>query len=195
MRTAARIGFALLLVPLASAAAGAQVACSTTHPGNRQTRSCTVVLSATLQLPAQAMLTLERSSTDLTGGSPLTDARFQAAADTGLLIVGPALSVVSNRGISVTLVNAPQFQGPGIKPASDVQLGVGSVRNACGGVPLSPLSTSPEAVQRTAPRVLLRSSAPLSQTLRQLCLRVRWRYASDPPGSYALPLTISITAP
>ncbi len=195
MSWSARIGYALPLVLLAAATGGAQVACSTTHPGNRQTRSCTVVLSASLQLPAQATLTLERSSTDLTGGSPLTGTRFQAAADTGLLIVGPAMSVVANRGISVTLVNAPQFQGPGTKPASDVQLGVGSVRNVCGGVPLSPLSTSPEAVQRNAPRVLLRSSTPLNATLRQLCLRVWWRYASDPPGSYSLPLTISITAP
>ncbi len=172
----------------------AQVACSTPNPGNRQTRTCTVTLSATLRLEAQATVTLDRSSTDLTGGSPLTDARLAAAADTGLVIVGPAFSVVANRGVSVTLVNAPQFQGPGTKPAADVALGVGATRNVCDGVATSPLSTSPEAVQRNAPRILLQSGGPLSLTLRQLCLRVRWRY-QDQPGSYALPLTISLTAP
>ncbi len=178
-----------------SAPLAAQVACSTRHPGNRQTQSCTVVLSASLQIPAQATLTLDRSSTDLTGGQPLNDTRFRAAADTGLTMPGPMLTVYANRGVSVSLVNAPRFLGPAVKPASDVHLGVSEVPGACGGVALTPLSTSPEATQQAAPRLLVQSPTAVSDLVRQLCLRVWWRYASDAPGSYALPLTISVTAP
>jgi len=173
----------------------AQTACSVTNPGNQQTRSCTVTLSATLRLPVQTQVSLSASSTDIAGGAPATDQIFGVAGDTGLVVIGPLVQVLSNRGVSVTLVNAPQFTAPGLKPASDVQLGIASNPSVCTGVATSPLSVSPIAVQQAAPRALFVSTAPVNNAQRRLCFRVFWRYATDAPGAYSLPLTISVTAP
>jgi len=186
---------AVVLVAVGVRPLTAQVACSTTNPGNRQTRTCTVTLTGTLQLPAQAQVTLSGATTDIAGGGPATDAIFSAAGDTGIVVVGPLFRIRANRGVSVTLINAPSFFGPTSKPASDVQLGVSAITGMCAGVPTVPLSTSALAVQQSAPRVLLQSTVPLLDEQRQLCLRVRWSYATDPPGVYTLPLTVSITAP
>jgi len=186
---------AALLASAMARSLSAQVACTVQNPGTRQTRSCSVTLTGTLTFPPQAEVTLSRSTTDIAGGGVATDAIFRAAADTGIVVVGPTLRVSANRGVSVTLVNAPTFSGPASKPASDVQLGVSPAVGLCTGVPTTPLSTSALAVQQAAPRVLLQSAVALEAVERQLCLRVRWFYASDPPGVYALPLSVTVTAP
>ena len=190
--------FAALLSALAPAAESvlhAQPSCGVQNPGNNQVRSCTVTLSTTLQLLAQATLSLSSATTDIAGGAPATDAVFVAAGDTGLVVVGPQFRVQSNRGVSVTLVNQPQFTGPWAKPASDVHLGVSNTLSSCAGVGMTPLSTSPLGIQQGAPRILLTSATAVSSVTRQLCLRVWWRFATDIPGSYSLPLTLSVTAP
>jgi len=180
----------LFVPPLA-----AQTACSVANPGNQQTRSCTVTLSATLRLPVQTQVSLSSSSTNIAGGTLATDQIFRIAGDTGLVVIGPLVQVLSNRGVSVTLVNAPQFTAPGLKPASDVRLGISNNPAVCTGVATTPLSVSPIAVQHAAPRVLFVSTAAVNNAQRRLCFRVFWRYATDGPGAYSLPLTISVTAP
>lgn len=186
----------LLGMLCAAAPIGAQASCSVKNPGSRQTRTCTVTLTTTLQLAANAQLTLSRSATDIADASiAAPDPLFRAANDTGIVVVGPSLHASANRAIAVTLVNASQFSGPAPKPASDVALGVSASLNVCAGVSLLPLSDSPIAVQQATPRVIMQTAGAASDIARQLCLRVYWRYASDPPGSYSLPLTFSITAP
>ena len=188
----------LLLVGTLCAAApvGAQVSCSVQHPGAKQTRTCTVTLSTTLQLTENAQLTLSRSTTDLADATiTAADQLFLAANDTGVVVMGPSLHVSANRAIAVTLVNAPQFTGPALKPASEVSLGVSPSLNLCAGVPMIPLSDSPTAIQQAMPRIVMQTAGAASDLVRQLCFRVHWRYATDPPGSYSLPLTFSITAP
>jgi hypothetical protein len=189
------LAFIATSAALAVSPLSAQTACSVSNPGNQQTRSCSVTLSATLRLPVQTQVSLSSSSTDIAGGAPATNQIFAVASDTGLVVMGPLLQVLSNRGVSVTLVNAPQFTGPGIKPASDVRLGVSGNPAVCTGVATSPLSVSPVAVQQSAPRLLFQSTAAVNNAQRRLCLRVFWRYATDGPGAYSLPLTISVTAP
>jgi hypothetical protein len=172
-----------------------QVACAVRTPPVGQTRSCTVTRTGTLVLPALAEVSLDRRSTNIAGGGTATDAIFRAAGDTGIVVVGPIVRATANRGVSVTLVNAPSFTGPVSKPASDVALGVSPAIGVCAGVPTSPLSTSPLPVQQAAPRVLLQSTVSLRNADRQLCFRVRWYYATNPPGVYSLPLTVNVTAP
>ncbi len=192
--TAARV--LLLLSTLCAVPLGAQASCSVQHPGARQTRDCTVTLSTTLQLRETAQLTLSRSATDIAALSiAATDLLFRAANDTGIVVMGPSLHVSANRAIAVTLVNAPQFSGPAPKPASEVLLGVSPTMKRCAGVPMMPLSDSPKAVQQATPRLIMQTAGAASDLARQLCFRVHWRYATDPPGSYSLPLTFSITAP
>ncbi len=93
------------------------------------------------------------------------------------------------------MVNAPSFNGPTPKSAADVSLGISPLVNVCNGVSMLPLSNAPLAVQQAAPRVLLQSNTPGNDVVRQICFDIIWRYANDPPGSYTLPLTFSITAP
>ena len=172
-----------------------QVACAVRTPPSGQTRSCSVTRTGTLVLPALAEVGINTRSTNIAGGSMATDAIFLAAGDTGIVVVGPRVRVTANRGVSVTLVNAPTFTGPAPKPASDIALGVTPTLGACAGVPTAPLSTSPLSVQQAAPRVVIQSTVSMQNLERQLCFRVRWFYASNPPGAYTLPLTISVTAP
>jgi hypothetical protein len=185
----------VLLALATGAPLAAQASCSVPNPGNRQTRTCTVTLTGTLRLAAQVEVRLGSATTDIAGGAPATHAVFAAASDTGLVVLGPSLSVSASGPVSITLVNAPQFTGPVAKPASDVRLGVGGTLGQCAGVPVSPLSVSALAVQQASPRLLLQTTGPVTSLARQLCLRVRWSYANDGPGSYQLPLTISVTAP
>ncbi len=186
----------IMFAPLLhSTAASAQSSCNVQQPGRRQTRTCTVSLTASVQLPVQSLVQLNRTTTDLTGGVAAASVGFSIAADTGIVIVGPTLRAQSNFGISVTLVNEPIFSGPAFKSASDVDLGVSTIENMCTGVQMTPLSASPIAIQRNAPRVLLQSNAGMNGVLRQLCFRVRWIFATNPPGTYSLPLTINVTAP
>ncbi len=175
--------------------ASAQVACAVSTPPVGQTRTCTVTRTGTLVLPALAQVSLNRGSTNIAGGGTATEAIFLAAGDTGIVVVGPIVRATANRGVSVTLVNAPSFSGPATKPASDVALGVSPAIGVCAGVPTTPLSTSSVAAQQAAPRVLLQSTVSLRNVDRQLCFRVRWFYATNPPGAYSLPLTVSVTAP
>lgn len=190
-----RAAMVALLLSGISSVAQAQSSCSVRNPGRNQLLRCSITLGTTLQLPAQALLSLSGSGTNIAGAASATHATFQAAADTGIVVVGPQFGVQSNQGVSVTLVNAPAFTGPVAKPASDVALGVSPTANSCGGVSMTPLSTSPLGVQQGSPRILLASNSPLNNVRRQLCFRVWWRYATDPAGSYSLPLTLSITAP
>lgn len=191
------VACALLLAAVVTPwqAAAAQVACAVRTPPVGQTRACTVTRTGTLVLPALAEVSLDRRSTNIAGGGIATDAIFRAAGDTGLVVVGPIVRATANRGVSVTLVNAPAFTGPASKPASDVALGVSPAIGVCSGVPTTPLSTSPLPTQQAAPRVLLQSAVSLRNVDRQLCFRVRWFYATDPPGVYSLPLTVTVTAP
>jgi hypothetical protein len=124
----------VMLVCAAPSSLAAQVACSTPDSDTRQTRTCTVPLTGTVQLHVQAELSLSRSATDIASGAVATDEIFRAAGDTGIVVVGPVFCVSASRGVSVTLVNTPRFSGRARKPASDVQLGgrrpLGSAR-AC----------------------------------------------------------------
>ncbi len=185
-----------VLVASTALSLGAQTSCSVPQVGRRQTRTCSVTLSTTLQIGANALLTLSHGTTNVFNTAAMSaDAAFRAAADTGLRVMGPTFRVSATRAVSVTVANAPTFNGPVAKSAADVSLGVSPVPNVCSGASMLPLSSAPMAVQQAAPRVLMQSNAPSNNVVRQVCFRVFWRYASDPPGTYGLPLTFSLTAP
>jgi hypothetical protein len=186
---------ALPLLLALGARAEAQSACTVPNPPGGQSRTCSVTLRGTLSLPGIVDVRLSTSATNIAGAPVATDATFRAAGDTGLVVVGPLLAVRSTGAVSVTLVNAPTFTGPAPKPASDVHLGVSATTGVCGGIAMSPLATTPIAVQQGAPRPLFQSTAAVTGVTRQLCFRVWWRFATDAPGSYTLPLTVSTTAP
>lgn len=194
-RVCALLVLAVLLAVI-SPALQAQPSCSVPQVGNRQTRRCTVTLTTTLQLAASAQLSLSNSVTSIfNAGAFGTSGGFAAAGETGLKFTGPTLRVSATRAIRVTMINAPSFSGPVPKSASDVSLGISPLANVCNGVAMIPLSTLPLAAQQAAPRVLVQSDTPGDAVVRQLCFDVTWRYESDPPGNYTLPMTFSITAP
>jgi hypothetical protein len=184
-----------LLLAAGGSRAEAQTTCSVANPPSGQSRVCSVTLRGTLSLPGLVDVRMSTSATNIAGAPIATDATFRAAADTGIVVTGPVLEVRSTGAVSVTLVNAPTFTGPVPKPASDVHLGLSTTTGACGGVAMSALATTPLAVQQASPRLLFRSTVAVTAATRQLCFRVWWRFASDAPGNYTLPLTVSTTAP
>ena len=142
-----------------------------------------------------AQLLLTAGSTNISGAAGgVTAAGYESGLGTGIVITGPSFTVKSNKGVNVTLVNAPAFTSPGAKSAADVDISVAPGIGTC-GITWAALSTQPLPVQLTTPRSLLNSPTGSAGVSSQLCFRVRWRWSTDGPGNYSLPLTISVTAP
>jgi len=175
--------------------AAAQSSCGVPTLSAGQTLSCTATMSATMTVVPVAQISLTSVSTSITGGaSGVLAASYDAGAASGIIITGPAFTVRSNKGVNVTLVNAPTFTSPGSKTAADVDVSIASGAGSC-GTAWSVLSTQSVAAQQASPRSLVNLTTGSAGTTGQLCFRVRWKWAVDGPGSYSLPLTISVTAP
>ena len=195
VRLGVRLLAALTALSLVADYAAAQSSCSVPTLSSGQTRSCAASVSASMTIVPVAQLTLTSVSTNIAGSASGTLAdTYDAGSAAGIVVIGPSFTVRSNKGVNVTLVNAPTFTSPGAKTAADVDVSVTSGLGSCG--PLwNTLSTQSVVSQQASPRTLMNLSVGSSGTTSQLCFRVRWKWATDGPGSYALPLTISVTAP
>ncbi len=194
-----QVGGGIAVVTAALLAPGrflaAQSSCSVPAMSSGQTLSCTATLSATMTIVPVAQLSLTSVSTSISGSSSgVLAAGYEAGAVTGIVVTGPAFTVRSNKGVNVTLVNAPTFTSPTSKTAADVDVSIASGSGSC-GTSWSTLSTLSLAAQQASPRSLLNLTTGSPGITGQLCFRVRWKWAADGPGSYSLPLTISVTAP
>ncbi len=144
--------------------------------------NCVHTLSGTV--PVLVNLTLENASTAL--GS-VTAEMF----DGGQLVDGPRFEVRANRSYNVTLTAASAtFSGGGndSKPASDVQFVRVTDAAGCSG------ATGFAALSSSTAATIFSGSAGLSPRQR-LCFNIAWDYDTDGPGSYNLPLNLSVTAP
>lgn len=123
---------------------------------------------------AISVLDVSASSTDFgTVGSAQLSAGQVAAP-------GPTIRVRSNRPFAVLIAaGAPTF-GPAPKPVSDVRWALSS------GGSFATLATSPATVF---------SSASGTDVTETLMFRMLLSLATDVPGLYQLPLSITLTAP
>jgi len=144
--------------------------------------NCAHSLEATV--PVLVNLRLQNTTTNL---GAITAAAFES----GQRIAGPLFEARANRSYSVTLVAAnPTFGGTGnpAKPAGDVRFAV--VTEAAGCTAAGAYAAVPTA----AAAGIFAGNAGLSAR-QQLCFDIAWNYASDAPGTYNLPLNLSVTAP
>lgn len=93
---------------------------------------------------------------------------------------GPTLQVKSNRPFAVSIAAAAATLGPAAKPASHVQWAVSS------GGPFTASGTSPATVI---------SSGSGAVVQHPLYFRMSVSVGGDPPGSYQLSLTFTLTTP
>jgi len=149
--------------------------------------SCTIatncVHTLNASVPTLVNLTLENAATNL---GAITAANF----DNGQLIAGPRFEAKANRSYAVTLASASAtFSGSGnaAKAAGDVRYAVVTSAAGCG-------TAGAYAAVTTSAVGIYSGSAGLSPR-QQLCFNIAWNYASDTPGTYALPLNLSVTAP
>lgn len=150
--------------------------------------SCTVGTSCEHELlatvPVLVNLRLQNGSTNL---GAITAADF----DNGQRIAGPLFEARANRSYSVTLVaGAATFSGTGnsAKAAGDVRYAVVTEAAGCSAAgAYAPVPTAAAAG-------IFAGNAGLSAR-QQLCFDIVWNYASDVPGTYELPLNLSVTAP
>ncbi len=143
--------------------------------------NCVHTLNASV--PTLVNLTLENAATNL---GAITAANF----DDGQLIDGPRFEARANRTYAVTLASASAlFTGSGnaAKAAGDVRYAVVTSAAGCG-------TAGTFAAVTTSAVSIFSGLAGLSPR-QQLCFNIVWRYASDAPGTYALPLNLSVTAP
>ena len=150
--------------------------------------SCTIGTNCGHQLtatvPTLVNLTLENASTNL---GAITANEF----DNGQQIAGPRFEARANRTYSVTLVAAsPTFTGTGntSKAAGDVRFAVVAASAGCGA------AGAYTAIPTAAAVGIFAGTAGLSPR-QQLCFDIVWNYASDVPGTYELPLNLSVSAP
>ncbi len=199
MSTRCRPAFAFsgvaLALCVASTSAVAQASCGVRALGAGQTLSCTATTSASMTVVPVAQLVLTSASTNIAGAAGgVTVASYDAGLTTGIVVLGPAFTVSSNKGVNVTLVNARTFTSPAFKSADDVDISIAAGAGTCGST-WTTLSRLPVPSQQANPLSLMNSATGAGGVTNQLCFRVRWSWTVDGPGNYTLPLTISVTAP
>jgi hypothetical protein len=143
--------------------------------------SCGHTLNATV--PTLVRLTLENATTAL---GTLTETEF----DNGQTIAGPRFEARANRAYNVTLASASGTWGGTGNPAKlagDVGYAVVTSAAGCG------TAGAYTALSTTAANIFS-GTAGLS-VRQQLCFDITWNYASDAPGTYDLPLNLTVTAP
>ncbi len=144
--------------------------------------NCGHTLEATV--PVLVNLRLQNATTNL---GAITADDF----DNGQRIAGPLFEARANRPYSVTLVAAnPTFGGTGnpSKAAGNVRYAVVTEAAGCSA------AGAYAAVPTAAAAGIFSGNAGLSAR-QQLCFDIVWNYASDAPGTYNLPLNLSVTAP
>lgn len=185
-------GLATALVTLASVSA-AQVTCtSTTGPigGPADTCPTPTTITATMTAVTVGRLAISTASTSIQSGANVTVGDYEASEDTvsGNVFTGPLLGVSANKAYTVTFTNPTAFTlAPSAKTAADVKWSVSGTAGSCAS-PYTSLSVS-GATQTVG------SGAATALQQFQLCYRVKWIWASNPPGTYRIPITFALTAP
>ncbi len=145
--------------------------------------ACAHTLNA--NVPTLVTLTLENAITNL---GTITAAHYNS----GQQINGPLFEARANRtySVSVASTNANFTAGTGAnaaKSAGDARWARVTAAAGCSS------ATSYTAVSTTA--ALIYSGTAGTSPRQQLCFDIVWNYASDTPGSYELPLNVSVSAP
>lgn len=170
---------ALLALGGASAAA-AQDSCQRNGSGSCVAGN-TAAVSLNITITRAIRMSLGSSTVTLTSPSgPEFDAGFGQTASPVLVIKSNAAFSVSLRSTQ-TLWTASPAPARANKPASDLQWGV-----AVGG-PFTDLST--------LGATLLTGAAGTSGTVIPLQFRVKYSWLLDTPGSYSIPLQLTLTSP
>lgn len=185
----------LVAIACASAArmAGAQVTCTAaTGPigGPPSTCATPTTITATMTPVTIGRLVISPSTTAIMSGVNVSIGDYEASEDTvsGNVFVGPLLSISANKAYTVTFTNPAVFSlSPNAKTAAHVKYSVSGTGGVCAS-PYVALSTS-GATQNVG------TGSATALTVFQVCFRVKWIWASDPPGTYRLPVTFTLTAP
>lgn len=173
--------------------AGAQVFCtSPTGPigGPPATCATPTTLTATMTAVTVGRLAINAASTAIMSGVNVSIGDYEASEDTlsGSVFTGPRLDISANKAYSVTFTNPAVFSlSPNAKTAAHVKYSVSGTAGTCAS-PYAALSTS-GATQSVG------SGAATALKVFQVCFRVKWIWATDPPGTYRLPVTFTLTAP
>lgn len=179
-RRAVRLGSLLLLATAASAtAAAAQGNCNVNREGACQV-GATAAYALTVTITSVVRLSLPNSAIALGTATPT---EFTAGFSTPVEV---PLSIRANAGwaISIAAMSPVWSASPAsawqTKPVSDLGWGASPVG------PFADMSGAPATIQ---------SGGATGNTVIPLYLRTRYGWATDSPGSYSLPLQITITAP
>lgn len=125
---------------------------------------------------------------------PAAVADFEASegAALGTATTGPTLTAKSNKTFNVTMDYPTTFTDfaatPIAKPQSEVAVRFMTLPGTC------PTADAGYSSLAGTSATVLSSVAP-STVDRLVCVKVKWMWASDGPGSYRLPVTFKITAP
>ncbi len=186
------LGIAAVLGVLASGLR-AQVTCSAlTGPSGGPASTCVTptTITATMTVVQVGRLAISTGSTAIQSGANVSVGDYEASEDTvsGNVFMGPLLGVSANKAYTVTFTNPAAFTlAPSAKTAAHVKWSVSGTAGACAS-PYTSLS-----VTGATQTVGLGAATALNQF--QLCFRVKWIWASNPPGTYRMPITFTLTAP
>lgn len=169
---------ALLALAVSRAPADAQ-SCEQTGTG-----SCAISVSLAAAIPFAAQLTVSSASTAFGTIGPST---LAAGSTSGTLsATGPTISAIANFGYAVTLkaaASAWSYTGTSTdpaKPVSDLRFRL--------------VTTGPFTTLTTGGTQILSGSAGTSSSTATF-LQSLWNWTTNPPGTYSLPLSVTLTAP
>jgi hypothetical protein len=186
------VGILLFMTLMSARGVSAQVSCTSGTGGSAGSpSSCTspgTTLTATMNVVRVGELTINTASTAVTPDEPA-----YSASETGLgsLFGGPTFTVRSNSTYNVSITYGATFTSPNSKPATDVAIQASP--GSC-----NPTGNDAGYIALTgggATTAIVTGASATAGTSRQLCVKVRWFWTADGPGSYTLPLTFSMTAP
>jgi len=151
--------------------------------GQTSTGSCTVNVTLRAPIPFAAQISASASTTDI---GQLTTADLIPGQATGAKeFTGPVITAQANFAWTLTIRAASAswtYSGTGSpsKPASDLGWRLG---------------TSGSYAAMTTSGATLISGALGESRSTPIYFRTTWRWTSEPPGSYELPLTLTLAAP
>ena len=186
------LAIAATLGLLASELRGQVTCTSTTGPigGPPDTCATPTTITATMTVVRVGRLAISIASTSIQSGANVSVGDYEASEDTasGNAFVGPLLGVSANKAYSVTFTNPVAFTlAPSAKTAAHVKWSVSGTAGVCAS-PYTSLSV-------TGTTQTVGSGAATALQQFQVCFRVKWIWASNPPGTYRVPITFTLTAP
>jgi hypothetical protein len=134
-------------------------------------------------------ISLSSASTSVT---PAESDYENSETSLGSLYYSPIFTVKSNSTYNVSITYGATFTSPSSKPVEQVAIQVANA-GTCGPTFNDAGYTSLTAGGATT--TIVSGATSTASRSKEMCIKVKWLWATDGPGAYTLPISFNVTAP